>query len=334
MRATDQAARKLEAKLPAIDSALRTISTERAGLDALSSALSNGLGEAFCETVHRIRAAKGRVIVTGMGKSGHIGTKIAATLASTGTPAFFVHPSEASHGDLGMITADDVVVALSWSGETKELGDILDYASRFQVTVIALTCCASSTLGRASDICLALPKVEEACPHGLAPTTSSLMQLAIGDAMAVALLEARGFTARDFRVFHPGGKLGAALNFVKDVMHAGYRMPLVQRGTPMSEAMLVMSEKGFGCCGVVDPTGNLLGIVTDGDLRRHMSHDLMTRLVDDIMTASPRTIRPDALVGEALELMELQKIMSLFAVEGRRPVGVIHMHDLLRIGLV
>jgi arabinose-5-phosphate isomerase len=242
MRATDQTARRLKPSHPAVDSALRTIATERAGLDALSRVLANGLGDAFAETVQRIRDAKGRVIVTGMGKSGHIGTKIAATLASTGTPAFFVHPSEASHGDLGMITADDVVLALSWSGETKELGDILDYASRFHVTMIALTCSAASTLGRACDICISLPKVEEACPHGLAPTTSSLMQLAIGDALAIALLEARGFTARDFRVFHPGGKLGAALNFVRDVMHGGGRMPAVPRGTAMSEAMLLMSE--------------------------------------------------------------------------------------------
>jgi arabinose-5-phosphate isomerase len=334
MRATDQTARRLKPSLPAVDSALRTIATERAGLDALSRALAKGLGDAFAEMVQRIRDAKGRVIVTGMGKSGHIGTKIAATLASTGTPAFFVHPSEASHGDLGMITADDVVLALSWSGETKELGDILDYASRFQVTTIALTCSAASTLGRASDICIALPKVEEACPHGLAPTTSSLMQLAIGDALAIALLEARGFTARDFRVFHPGGKLGAALNFVRDVMHGGSRMPAVRRGMAMSEAMLLMSEKGFGCCGVVDASGRLAGIVTDGDLRRHMAPDLMTRSVDEVMTAGPRTIRPDALVSEALEVMETNKITALFAVENGKPVGLIHMHDLLRIGLV
>lgn len=319
---------------PAVASAVRTIETERAGLDALSASLANGLGAGFAATVQRMKTSRGRVIVSGMGKSGHIGTKIAATLSSTGTPAFFVHPGEASHGDLGMITADDVVLALSWSGETRELGDIIDYASRFGVTLIAITSSTDSTLGRAADICLALPRTEEACPHGLAPTTSSLMQLALGDALAVALLEARGFTASDFKIFHPGGKLGAALKFVRDVMHGGDTLPVVARGVLMSEAILIMSTRGLGCVGVVEAGGALAGIVTDGDLRRHMADNLMTRSVDDIMTRSPMTIRPDALVSEALELMETKKILALFAVEAGRPVGVIHMHDLLRIGLV
>ena len=334
MRMTGQARRRDEMVEPSVQSALRTIATERAGLAALEQALAGDLGKAFAGSVARIAQAKGRVIVTGMGKSGHIGKKVAATFASTGTPAFFVHPGEASHGDLGMITADDVVIALSWSGETRELGDILDYASRFGVTLLAFTAAADSTLGRAADIALVLPRTEEACPHGLAPTTSSLMQLALGDALAVALLESRGFTASDFSVFHPGGKLGAALRFVRDVMRSGEAMPLVALGTLMSEAVLVMSSKGVGCVGVVDGQGMLAGIATDGDLRRHMAADLMTRTVDSIMTRAPKIIRPDALVGEALELMEKNRISALFAMDETRPVGVLHMHDLLRIGLV
>ncbi|MDQ0396194.1 KpsF/GutQ family sugar-phosphate isomerase [Labrys monachus] len=335
MATTGQAEQKRQAEAGAVlRSALRTIETERAGLEALARALSDDLGPAFAASVERIAGLKGRVIVTGMGKSGHIGKKVAATFASTGTPAFFVHPSEASHGDLGMITTDDAVIALSWSGETRELGDILDYAARFDVPLIAVTSAPNSTLARAADIRLVLPRVEEACPNGLAPTTSSLMQLALGDALAVALLEARGFTAVDFRVFHPGGKLGAALKFVRDVMRAGEAMPLVARGTPMSEAVLVMSRMGVGCVGVTDEAGALIGIATDGDLRRHMAPDLMTRRVDDIMTHSPKVIRADALVGEALEVMDSRRISALFAMEGDRPVGVVHMHDLLRIGLV
>ncbi len=319
---------------PAVASALRTMRIERDGLDALAAALRDTLADPFVATVEKIRAFTGRVVITGMGKSGHIARKIAATLASTGTPSLFVHPSEASHGDLGMIAADDVVIALSWSGETRELGDILDYAARFGVCLVAVTSVADSTLARAADIRLVLPKVEEACPHGLAPTTSSLMQLALGDALAVALLEARGFSATDFRVFHPGGKLGAALTFVRNIMHQGERMPLVGVGAMMSEAVVEMSTKGFGCAGVIDARGNLAGIVTDGDLRRHMGDDLMARRVESVMTKHPKTIQPDALVGEALDVMERQRISALFAVDGKRPVGIIQMHDLLRIGLV
>jgi arabinose-5-phosphate isomerase len=319
---------------PAVASALRTIRIERDGLDALTAALRDTLADPFVATVEKIRAFTGRVVITGMGKSGHIARKIAATLASTGTPSLFVHPSEASHGDLGMIAPDDVVIALSWSGETRELGDILDYAARFGVCLVAVTSAADSTLARAADIRLVLPKVEEACPHGLAPTTSSLMQLALGDALAVALLEARGFSATDFRVFHPGGKLGAALTFVRNIMHQGDRMPLVGVGALMSEAVVEMSTKGFGCAGVIDARGHLAGIVTDGDLRRHMGDDLMTRRVESVMTKNPKTIQPAALVGEALDVMERQRISALFAVEGKRPVGILQMHDLLRIGLV
>jgi arabinose-5-phosphate isomerase len=319
---------------PALLSAVRTIETERAGLEALAQALSFELGTAFVASVELIARLKGRVILTGMGKSGHIGKKIASTFASTGTPAFFVHPSEASHGDLGMITTDDAVIALSWSGETRELGDILDYATRFNVPLIALTSVPDSTLARAADIRFVVPRVEEACSITQAPTTSSMMQLALGDALAVALLESRGFTAADFRVFHPGGKLGAALKFVRDIMRSGDAVPLVVAGTLMSEAVLVMSQKGVGCVGVTDEAGALIGIATDGDLRRHMTPDLMARQVDEIMTRGPKVVRAGALVSEALEIMDSKRISALFVMEGNRPVGVVQMLDLLRIGLV
>jgi arabinose-5-phosphate isomerase len=316
-------------------SARRTIETERAGLTALAAALGNGLAQPFAAAVERIRLASGRVVVSGVGKSGHIGRKIAATLASTGTPAFFVHPSEASHGDLGMVTEDDIIIALSWSGETAELKSLVEYSRRFQLPLIAVTAAPESTLARASDINLTLPHVTEACPHGLAPTTSTLMQLALGDALAIALLESRGFTAEDFRVFHPGGKLGANLHFVRDIMRSGDAVPLVALGTLMSEAILVISEKGFGCVGVVDGRGRLIGVVTDGDLRRHMSPDLLGLRAENIMTPSPKTVPPDSLVGEALAMMNLNQrpFTVLFVVEDGRPVGVVHMHDFLRIGV-
>jgi arabinose-5-phosphate isomerase len=233
-----------------IASALRTLETEREGVAALAAAMSDGLGPRFVAAVDTIRAARGRVIVTGMGKSGHVARKIAATLASTGTPAFFVHAADASHGDLGMITSDDVMLVLSWSGETEELKDLINYSRRFRIALIAITVNADSTLGKSADIVLVLPQAREACPHNLAPTTSSLMQLALGDALAIALLESRGFTAVDFGVFHPGGKLGAALKFVRDVMHPGSAVPLIGRDALMSEAIVEMSAKGFGCVAV------------------------------------------------------------------------------------
>src|SRR5436309_8980421 len=227
----------------AIDSALRTLDAGAAGVKAITAAMQDGLGTPFIAAVDRVRAAKGRVIVTGMGKSGHVARKIAATLASTGTPAFFVHPGEASHGDLGMITPDDVIMALSWSGETAELKNLIDYSRRFRIGLIAMTAEADSTLGQAADVVLALPPAREACPHNLAPTTSSLMQLALGDALAIALLESRGFTVVDFRTLHPGGRLGAALTFVRDLMHRDSAIPLVRLGTLMSEALVEMSAK-------------------------------------------------------------------------------------------
>jgi arabinose-5-phosphate isomerase len=279
-----------------------------------------------------IRAAQGRVIVTGMGKSGHVGHKIASTFASTGTPALFVHPAEASHGDLGMITKSDVILALSWSGETAELKNLTDYSRRHNIGLIAMTANADSTLAKTAEIVLALPQAGEACPHNLAPTTSALMQLALGDAMAIALLESHGFTAFDFGMLHPGGKLGALLKTVGDLMHAGASVPLTPLGTAMSDAILQMSAKGFGCVGITDPRGILVGIITDGDLRRHMRNDLLNARVDDVMTKSPKTVRPDQLISETLEILNAMKVTALFAVEAGKPVGVIHVHDLLRAG--
>jgi arabinose-5-phosphate isomerase len=330
---TPRAAKPVTDQPSAIASALRTLDAEASGVTALAAALQNGLHAPFIAAVELIRAAKGRVIISGLGKSGHIGRKIAATLASTGTPSFFVHAAEASHGDLGMITADDVIIALSWSGETAELKNLINYSRRFRIGLIALTAEMDSTLGKAADVCLTLPKAREACPHNLAPTTSSLMQLALGDALAVALLESRGFTPVDFGVLHPGGKLGAMLKFVRDLMHTGDAMPLRPLGTPMSDALVVMSSKGFGCVGVLDAHGHLVGIVTDGDLRRHMRPDLMTAQVDTVMTANPKTVAPGLLASEALEILNASKITALFVTENKMPVGIIHLHDTLRAGV-
>ncbi len=314
-------------------SALRTLDLERAGLTALHDALADGLGTLFADAVRLIREARGRVIVTGMGKSGHVGQKLAATLASTGTPGFFVHPSEASHGDLGMITREDVVLALSWSGETVELTNLVDYSRRFRVPLIAVTSKPESTLATAADIVLALPQAREACPHGLAPTTSTVMQLALGDALAIALLESRGFTPSDFKVFHPGGRLGAALRHVRDLMHAREALPLASPDTPMAEALVVMTEKSLGCLGIVGADGRLAGIVTDGDLRRHMGEGLLSRPAGEIMTANPKTVPPDLLASQALDILNASQITALFVVEDGRPVGLVHVHDLLRAGV-
>jgi arabinose-5-phosphate isomerase len=316
----------------AIDSAVRTLEAEGGGIDALTAALRDGLGGAFLAAIALIRTAQGRVIVTGMGKSGHIGAKIASTLASTGTPALFVHPAEASHGDLGMITKSDVILALSWSGETSELKDLTDYSRRFRIGLIAITANPESTLAKTADVVLALPQAREACPHNLAPTTSSLMQLALGDALAIALLEGRGFTPLDFGLLHPGGKLGALLKMVRDLMHSGAEVPLAPLGTRMSDALIVMTTKGFGCVGITDEKGLLVGIITDGDLRRHMRNDLLDANVDAVMTHRPKTVRPDQLISETLELLNAMKVTALFAIEDGRPVGIIHVHDLLRAG--
>jgi arabinose-5-phosphate isomerase len=327
-------ARALQQKAnPLIASALRTLETEREGVAALAAAMRDSLGTGFVTAVETIRAARGRVIVTGIGKSGHVARKIAATLASTGTPAFFVHAAEASHGDLGMITSDDVMLVLSSSGETEELKDLINYSRRFRIALVAVTANAESTLGKAADIALAIPATREACPHNLAPTTSSLMQLALGDALAIALLESRGFTAIDFGVFHPRGKLGAALKFVRDVMHSGAAVPLIGRGSLMSEAIVEMSAKGLGCVAITESDGRLAGIITDGDLRRHMRMDLLQAPVDGVMTATPITVRPDQLASEALEVLNSTKKTALIVVESGRPVGIVHFHDLLRAGV-
>ncbi len=315
-----------------ITSALRTLDAEGSGVEALASALRDGLGAAFIAAIDLIRAAQGRVIVTGMGKSGHIGRKVASTFASTGTPSLFVHPAEASHGDLGMITKDDVILALSWSGETTELKNLTDYSQRHRIGLIAMTARADSTLAKTADVVLTLPQAREACPHNLAPTTSALMQLALGDALAIALLESRGFTAIDFGLLHPGGKLGALLKTVAEFMHTGASVPLAPLGAAMSDALLEMTAKGFGCVGITDPRGQLVGIITDGDLRRHMRNDLLDAKVDDVMTREPKTVRPDQLISETLDLLNTMKVTALFAVEAGKPVGVIHVHDLLRAG--
>ena len=316
----------------AIASALRTLGAEGSGVDALIAALRDGLGRPFASAVDAIRAAQGRVVVTGMGKSGHVARKIASTFASTGTPAFFVHPSEASHGDLGMIAKDDVILALSWSGETAELKNIADYSRRHGIKLIAMTAIADSALAKVADVVLTLPQAREACPHNLAPTTSSLMQLALGDALAIALLESHGFTAVDFGLLHPGGKLGTLLKTVGDIMHTGASMPLAPLGTRMSDAILEMTTKGFGCVGILDERGLLVGIITDGDLRRHMRDNLLDARVEDVMTRGPKTVRPDKLLSETLDILNSMKVTALFAVEAGKPVGIIHVHDLLRTG--
>ncbi|RYC33921.1 KpsF/GutQ family sugar-phosphate isomerase [Lichenibacterium minor] len=333
-------ARPAPAALPhdgAVPSALRTLRLERAGIAALEAALAGPvarLGHEFAAAVALLLRVRGRVIVTGMGKSGHVGRKLAATLASTGTPSSFVHAAEASHGDLGMIQADDAVVALSWSGETAELAAIITYVRRFGMPLVALTSNPDSALGRQADLCLTLPKSEEACPNGLAPTTSTTMQLALGDALAVALLEARGFSAHDFKTLHPGGKLGSQLTYVRDVMHAGAEVPRVSVGAAMDEAVVEMTGKRFGCVCALDAAGRLAGLVTDGDLRRHMGPGLMALRVDAVMTARPLTIGPDALAVEALALLNGQRRSVLPVVDRDGvPVGILHIHDLYAIGL-
>jgi arabinose-5-phosphate isomerase len=318
---------------PYIASSLRTFDAEAEGIAALAVSMRDGLGRPFVAAVDMIRSSIGRVAVTGMGKSGHIARKVAATLASTGTPAFFVHPSEASHGDLGMITPDDLVVALSWSGETGELKDLIDYSKRFRIGLIAVTSNPDSTLARAADVTLTLPQTREACPHNLAPTTSSLVQLVLGDALAIALLESRGFTPSDFSILHPGGRLGSMLKFVRDVMHAGSAVPAVPLGTPMSQAILEMSAKGFGCVSIVDESGLLSGVITDGDLRRHMTERMLEARVEEIMTPRPKTVRPDQLASEALEILNTTKVTALIVVDAGKPIGIVHFHDLLRAGL-
>jgi arabinose-5-phosphate isomerase len=373
---TDNVAAALAASLPEakappdsvekndLEAARRVLETEAEALSDLSKSLGHYPREAlnFIRALNFLANAKGRVIVTGMGKSGHIARKIAATMASTGTPALFVHPGEASHGDLGMITREDCVLALSNSGETQELSDIVAYARRFAIPLVAITARAESSLAEAADVALMLPDSAEACPMGLAPTTSTTLMLALGDAISVALLERKGFSADDFHLFHPRGRLGQRFLRVADLMHKGDELPLIAQDGVMSEAILVMTAKRLGCVGVVDDGGRLVGMLTDGDLRRHMSDSLLGRDIASVMTLAPKTIRPGALAAEALGMMNDHKITSLFVVEDDapsasasasppaslelqrgeerqrgekpgRPVGILHIHDCLRAGV-
>lgn len=315
-----------------IASARRVITLERDGLDALLGTVD---GE-FSAAIDRLGNVSGRLICSGVGKSGHVARKIAATLASTGTLAYYVHPTEASHGDLGMITPDDAVLALSKSGETRELGDLIAYCRRFSVPLIGMTTQAESTLARAADYRLILPDAPEACGETRAPTTSTTLMMALGDALAIALLEQRGFTAADFKTFHPGGALGAALATAADIMHCGGEMPLIAGSAPMSDVLIEMTVKSFGCAGILDADGRLAGIITDGDLRRHMGDALIEKPAEAIMTRSPKTGSPGMLAADALREMTAgqAKIMQLFIVDAdHRPQGILHLHDLLRAGL-
>lgn len=317
---------------PDIISAKRTIDKEIEALRMMENELNGNLSQAL----DLMQKTKGRIIVTGMGKSGHVGSKIAATLASTGTPSFFVHPGEASHGDLGMLTNDDCVIAISNSGETRELSDIILYCKRYGIPLIAMTKNVNSTLGQAGDILLKLPDDGEACPLGLAPTSSTTATMVLGDILAVRLLERKGFTKTDFKQRHPGGKLGSFLKKVSDLMHTGDEIPLVRENTPMQDALLVMTSKMLGCIGIVDKEGNLIGIFTDGDLRRCLGPDILTKTAQDVMTKNPKTIDPDVLAVEALNTMNTtgKGITQLFVLQEKKPIGIIHMHDCLRAGVM
>ncbi|NRP71748.1 Arabinose 5-phosphate isomerase KdsD [Ensifer psoraleae] len=319
-----------------LDSIGRTLTKATNGIKALADHLTTdeAFARSLVDAVELIGDSEGRVVVSGVGKSGHIGRKIAATMASTGTSAYFVHPTEASHGDLGMVTSQDVLILLSWSGETAELGNMLTYAKRFKVPIISICANRDSILARNSEVALVLPKVQEACPHGLAPTTSAMLQLAIGDALAIALLERRGFSAEDFKTFHPGGKLGAQLRLVHELAHVAEQVPLLAVGRPMSEAVIEMSSKGFGVVGIVDDGGTLVGVITDGDLRRHMTGDLLLQPVEAVMSHNPRVIKGDVLASAAMEFMQEHKVTVLFLIDDAGlPAGILHIHDLLRAGV-
>jgi len=314
---------------PDLGSARRVLALESHGLAALAASL----GTEFIEALDVLGQVSGRVVVTGIGKSGHVGRKIAATLASTGTPAMFVHPAEASHGDLGMITPGDAIVALSNSGETTELAHIVVYAKRFEIPLVAVTKGADSALAKAATVTLVVPDSDEACPMGLAPTTSTTVMMALGDAIAVTLFERKGFTADDFQTFHPGGELGRRLVPVAELMHVGSEVPLIDGDAPMAEALVTMTAKRFGCVGIVGADGRLRGIVTDGDLRRHMGPGLVSARAADVMTPNPKTIRPGALASKALGVMNALAITNLFVVDAAEvPVGIVHVHDCLRAG--
>ena len=312
-----------------LSSAKRTIDKEIEALRMMEDELDDSLTRAL----DVMQKTEGRVIITGMGKSGHIARKIAATMASTGTPSFFVHPAEASHGDLGMLTEKDCVLAISNGGESKELSDILIYCKRYGIPLIAMTKNPQSSLGKAGDILLKLPDDGEACPLGLAPTSSTTATLVLGDILAVALLERKGFTKTDFKQRHPGGKLGSFLQKVSDLMHSGNEMPLIDSEASMQQALLKMTSKMLGCVGIIDKDGRLQGIITDGDLRRYMSADILTRKASEIMTRNPKTTVPDILAAEAVKIMNDKKITQLFVIQDEKPVGIIHLHDCLKAGV-
>ncbi|MEI8295059.1 MAG: KpsF/GutQ family sugar-phosphate isomerase [Alphaproteobacteria bacterium] len=302
---------------------------------AALSSLQESLGESFVQAISLLAQTRARIVVSGMGKSGHIARKIAATLSSTGQPSLFVHPAEASHGDLGMITADDAVLLLSKSGETSEMTTLLHYTRRFSMPLVAITANPQSTLAQSSDACLLLPKTAEACPMGLAPTTSTVMMLALGDAIAIALLVNRGFSNQDFHRFHPGGNLGTQLKRVTHIMHTGESLPLGKLQDPMSDILLTMTAKGFGCVGITDDDNRLIGVITDGDLRRHMVPNLLALKASEVMTAKPKTVDSAMLMGEALAFMNEKMVTSLFVVDSTSHVlGVIHIHDFIRTGVV
>lgn len=317
-----------------IESAKRVIDTEIHGLEILKK----NFNDTFVKAIEKMKTIKGRIIVSGMGKSGHIGQKIAATLASTGTPAFFVHPGEASHGDLGMLTKDDLLLAISNSGESREMVDIISYSRRFAIPMIAITSNPDSTMAKAADLTLLIPSIKdapEACPLGLAPTTSTTTTLAVGDAIAVALIEEKGFSVEEFHNRHPGGKLGNVLLRVSDIMITGDDMPLVSQDMLMSDALVIMTAKSWGCLGMTDSYGFLTGIITDGDLRRHMGIDLINHTTADVMTKNPKTVAPNILCVEAIRLMNEKKITSLFVLDAeKKPIGLITMHLLLQAGVV
>lgn len=311
-------------------SAIRTIDSEISTLEELKKSVSL---DSLTEALDLMQNAKGRIIITGMGKSGHIGRKIAASLASTGTPSFFVHPAEASHGDLGMITEDDIVVAISNSGESKELIDILNYCKRFGITIISITKNPNSSLGKAGNVVLTLPNIGEACPLGLAPTSSTTATLVLGDILTVGLIERKGFSKEDFNDRHPGGKLGSILKHVSDLMHTGQEMPILDENANMQAVLLEMTSKRLGCVGFINQSGDLTGILTDGDLRRCLSPSILDSKASDLMTRNPKTISPDAMIAEALKIMHDKKITNLFVLDGTKPIGVIHIHDLLNNGV-
>ena len=320
----------VEKSLSDRESALKTLNTE---IEAISRLKDSVALENLTLALDLMQNAPGRIIVTGMGKSGHIGRKIAASLASTGTPSFFVHPAEASHGDLGMITEEDVVIAISNSGESKELIDILNYCKRFGIKIISITKNAESSLGKAGDVVLELPKYEEACPLGLAPTSSTTATLVLGDILTVGLIERKGFSKEDFNVRHPGGKLGSILKRVGDLMHTGQDMPLLAEESNMQAVLLEMTSKCLGCVGFVNENGDLTGMLTDGDLRRCMSTSILDEKASNLMTKNPKTVTKDMISAEALKIMHDKKITNMFVVENSKPVGVIHIHDLLNNGV-